>query len=383
MVAPLIPRLAAAFHVPDERIGLVVPAYLIPYGVATLVYGVLSDRVGRRRLILGSLGAFVVLTAATATAQSATQLLLWRLATGLGASAVVPLSLALLGALYPFAQRGRPLGWIFGAMAGGAAFGSTLGVVLAPLLGWRGLFAGVSALGAVALGALLPLRHLLGEPAPASAPRQSPRELLAFYGTLLGSARGGRTYAYVFLNAVFHGGVFTWLGVYFARRYHLGDTAIGLALLGYGIPGFLLGPAIGRVADRHGRRRLIPAGVALAALSAGLLALDLPLAVAVAAVTLLSLGYDMTQPLFAGVVTALGGKRGGQAMGLNVFALFTGFGLASWAFGAALRLGMGAALAVFAAAQCAAALVAFPLFADEGTPVPAAPTSASGKGIGP
>jgi hypothetical protein len=38
----------------------------------------------------------------------------------------------------------------------------------------------------------------------------------------------------------------------------------------------------------------------------------------------LSLGYDMTQPLFAGIVTSLGGERPGQAMRLNVFTLFVG-----------------------------------------------------------
>jgi len=43
-------------------------------------------------------------------------------------------------------------------------------------------------------------------------------------------------------------------------------------------------------------------------------------------VTALSLGYDMTQPLLAGIVISLDAKRGGEAMGLNVFALFTGFG---------------------------------------------------------
>jgi hypothetical protein len=48
-----------------------------------------------------------------------------------------------------------------------------------------------------------------------------------------------------------------------------------------------------------------------------------------AAATTLSLGYDVTQPLFAGIVTSLGGNRPGQAMGVNVFALFVGFGLGS------------------------------------------------------
>jgi hypothetical protein len=79
----------------------------------------------------------------------------------------------------------------------------------------------------------------------------------------------------------------------------------------------------------------------------------------------LSLGYDLTQPLFAGIVTTLGGPRGGQAMGLNVFTLFTGFGLGSLLFGRALSLGLGPALALFSAVEFLAALAAAPLFREE------------------
>jgi MFS family permease len=134
-VAPLIPRLSVAFNASAQRVGLAVPAYLIPYGVSTLVYGFLSDRIGRRRIMLASLAAFVVLTAVTGSARTTSQLILWRFLTGLGASGVVPLALTLVGWLFPFEQRGRPLGWLFGAMAGGMAFGSTFGVLLEPLVG--------------------------------------------------------------------------------------------------------------------------------------------------------------------------------------------------------------------------------------------------------
>lgn len=47
MVAPIIPKLSSIFGVPVESIGLIVPAYLIPYGIFTLIYGPLSDRLGR------------------------------------------------------------------------------------------------------------------------------------------------------------------------------------------------------------------------------------------------------------------------------------------------------------------------------------------------
>ncbi len=365
MVAPMIPRLSAVFGVSPRVIGLIVPAYLIPYGVSTLFYGLLSDWIGRRRIMLASLFAFVLLSGLTATARSASQLIVWRLVTGLGASGVVPLALALIGALFPYEERGRPLGWLFGAMAGGMAFGSTFGVLLEPVIGWRGVFLMVSGLGLVALLLLKPFIGLLGD-----AARQRPSslaEIFRGYKSLLTSSRGRWTYTYVFANAIFHSGVFTWLGLYFERRYGLGEIGIGLALLGYGVPGFLLGPVIGRAADRWGRKWLIPSGVAIAAFSAALLMPQLPLALAAVAVTTLSLGYDMTQPLLAGIVTSLSKERAGQAMGLNVFALFTGFGLGSMLFGELLRTGFPISLAVFGGFQFIFALGALFRFESGGS----------------
>lgn len=369
MVAPLIPRLSAAFGVSAQSVGLLVPAYMIPYGVSTLFYGLLADRIGRRRIMLASLSAFIVLTALTATARSAAQMIFWRTLTGFGASGVVPLALALIGTLFPYERRGRPLGWLFGAMAGGMAFGSTFGVILEPFIGWRLLFAAVAGAGAALLSWLAFYRDLFGE-APAG-PHPTVVQVFSGYRDLLMSRRGARTYSYVLLNAIFHSGVFTWLGLYFQKRYGLGEVGIGVALLGYGVPGFLLGPAIGRVADRWGRRWLVPAGIAIAAVSAAALIPSSPLLAAAAAVTSLSLGYDMTQPLLAGIVTSLGGERPGQAMGLNVFALFTGFGLGSLFFGEALRLGFNAALAIFAIVQVLTALIGVVLFESEKPAVPA------------
>lgn len=95
MVAPLIPRLANVFKVSTETIGMIVPAYLIPYGIATLLYGPLSDRLGRKPIIFTSLFLFILLTGLTASAYSATTILWFRLLTGLGASGVVPIALVL------------------------------------------------------------------------------------------------------------------------------------------------------------------------------------------------------------------------------------------------------------------------------------------------
>ncbi|MET1027718.1 MAG: hypothetical protein ABWY00_11160 [Dongiaceae bacterium] len=73
----------------------------------------------------------------------------------------------------------------------------------------------------------------------------------------------------------------------------------------------------------------------------------------------------MTQPLFAAIVTSLGGKRPGQAMGLNVFTLFVGFGLGSLIFGEVLRFGFGAAFGLFIAVEMVMAPLSLAVFRAE------------------
>lgn len=362
MIAPLIPRLAGLFGSSPSAVGLAVPAYLIPYGVVTLLWGPISDRVGRGPVILGSLGAFVILTAATAAAGGATAFVTWRLVTAVGASGVVPISLALIGDLIPYRERGRALGLFFGAMAGGIAFGSSAGALLEPLIGWRGLFLGVAVFSAAALIALLQIRYLFSRQPTGAAPRLA--GVVRAYLALIADGRGRRTYGYVLCNAMLHSGIYTWLGLYFDRRFGLSEIGIGLALLGYGIPGFILGPAIGRLADRAGRARLIPIGVAIAALCALVLAADLSLGVAAVTVAVLSLGYDLTQPLLAGIVTQLSSQRG-QSMGLNVFVLFVGFGIGSLLFQVLLHASFATALVSFGVVGLFAATLAMPLFRTE------------------
>lgn len=118
------------------------------------------------------------------------------------------------------------------------------------------------------------------------------------------------------------------------------------------------------LADRHGRARIIPIGVALTGVCALLLAVPLPLVAVQLAIIILSLGFDLTQPLLAGIVTDLRGNRA-QAVGLMAFTLFTGFGLGSLLFQWVLALGFSAALSTFGIVALLAAGVATALFRTE------------------
>jgi predicted MFS family arabinose efflux permease len=364
MIAPLIPRLAEVFNVPVQEIGFIVPAYMLSYALMALFYGVLSDRFGRWSIIRISLAIFVVCTALTATAQTASQMAAWRLLTGIGASGVIPLTFALIGDLFPFDQRGSKLGLVFAAMEGGMAAGSAGGAILEPFLGWRSLFMGTAVLAALVLWRLHRYGALFDTPKIEKLP--TIRQVFRGYSQILTSFRGQRTYAYVLWNGIYHSGVYTWLGLYLSQRYNMDALSIGFTILGYGIPGLLLSSLIGRAVDRWGRRWLIPSGLIMAALAGIAMIFDIPANVTTIAVLVLSVGYDLTQPLFVGIVTDLGDANSlGQTMGLKVFTLFTGFGVGSLIFGELLHFGFGASLATFGGIQLISGLIAIPLFWQE------------------
>ena len=364
MIAPLIPRLSEIFQVSEQEIGLIVPVYMLAYALAALFYGLLSDRFGRWPVMRASLFIFVVFTALTATAQSATQMIVWRLLTGLGASGVIPLTFALIGDLFPFDQRGSKLGLVFAAMEGGMALGSAGGAILEAFVSWQMLFIGT----AIAMALVFWRLHRYGAlfDAPKVTSVSSIQQIFAGYRSVLSTGRGRRTYGYVFLNGIFHSGVYTWLGLYLSQRYQLGEVGIGLAIFGYGIPGLLFSALIGKAVDRWGRRWLIPLGLAMAAIASAAMIFPIPLTGTTVAILVLSLGYDLTQPLFAGIVTDLGDENSlGQTMGLKVFTLFTGFGIGSFLFGEVLLLGFSPTLAIFSAGQLLIAVAAIPLFRGE------------------
>ena len=363
LVAPLIPALAVEFHASTNLMGMLIPAYMLPYGISTLLYGPLSDCFGRKPVILTLLVMMVVTTAGVATASTTHQMLAWRLLGGIATGGIVPIALALLGDLFPYAERGRPIGWMFGAMAGGMAFGSSVGAILNPIIGWRREFLITALLGGITFAFAIRLRHSFESNLPLHP--LSSGEVISGYISLFSDPRAAKGYIYVLLNGIFHSGVFSWLGLYFSERYHLGDRAIGLALLGYGIPGMLLGPVIGHVADRYGRKRIIPLGIFVAALSAAALIPRSPFILRPIIIAALSLGYDMSHPLLTGIITSVNPKRRGLAMGMNAFVLFSGFGFGTLIFDLLLHRGFTFALTTFAGIQLGLALLAVRLFRSE------------------
>lgn len=248
MIAPLIPAVAREFGVRPVDFKWLVPGSII-YGTATLFYGILSDRFGRYPLLKVQLILAAMTVFALSLVITSRQLVLFRCFTAASTGGIAAIALCIIGDRYPYVAQGRPMGNMFGAIATGIGFGSSLGPLLNPMLGWRNELRILSFGFGVAF--LWITRSVSG-----SFLRTSAEPLWRYaleYRCILEAPRGGRTLAFIFANGAFHGGIFAWLGVLLAGRYHLGEIGIGIVLAGYGLPDLFLGEVIGSWADRHGK----------------------------------------------------------------------------------------------------------------------------------
>ena len=147
MTLPALPDIARTLQVSPTEAQLTISAFLIAYAGAQLVYGPLSDRFGRRPVLVSSLAIFVAASALCAAADSIDMLLLGRFCQGVGAAASMAIGRACIRDIYGTSATG-PMSWVM------LIFG--IGPILAPLLGglivgadgWQGVFICLLGIGA-------------------------------------------------------------------------------------------------------------------------------------------------------------------------------------------------------------------------------------------
>lgn len=115
-------------------------AYLLAATVTTPIYGKLADLFGRKRVLLFGLGLFALGSMLSGLAQSMPQLIAMRTLQGLGAGAVGPIIITLIGDLFTLKERAKVQGLFSGVWGGSSLIGPALGGLLTDQLSWRWVF---------------------------------------------------------------------------------------------------------------------------------------------------------------------------------------------------------------------------------------------------
>lgn len=140
MYAPSLPDLATWFETDATRVQLTISLNMLAFGLAQLLHGPLSDRFGRRPVMLASLLAVSVLCIACAFAQNINQLIVVRVLLGIAAAAEAVIGLAILKDLYDETEQMRALALLGMVIAITPAAAPILGGFLHVRFGWQSNF---------------------------------------------------------------------------------------------------------------------------------------------------------------------------------------------------------------------------------------------------
>lgn len=148
---PALPALTASFFAPMSQAQLTLSALLLAFGVSQLVWGPLSDKYGRRPILLCGLAAYMLAAFGSALAANMLQLIVWRTLQGVAMGAVVMCARALVRDLYQPEDGARIMSKGLTGLGLLACISAPFGAVLAQYSGWRSTLLAVALFGVCAL----------------------------------------------------------------------------------------------------------------------------------------------------------------------------------------------------------------------------------------
>jgi DHA1 family bicyclomycin/chloramphenicol resistance-like MFS transporter len=313
MYLPSLPDIARLLGATTSQAQFTISAYLFGFAVGQILYGPVSDRYGRKPVLMVAVGLYTAASLACALSTSIDMLLVSRALQAVGGSGGIVLARAIVRDLYSGARAGRELSLIGSVMALAPVLAPVAGGVLQTGFGWRSIFfvlvfAGVFGAGVIWL--------LLPETLQQRGDPLSFRSMTKSYGIV---ARNPAYLAYLGLASTSFAGLFAWIsGTSFVLQnlYGLSPVAFGIAFAG-GSVGYMIGAGLAaRMAMRLGLDTTIGIGAGCCAagglLMAAAVALGLTSAVSLVlpmALYLAGLGMVLPQSI-AGAMTPFPERAG-------------------------------------------------------------------------
>jgi predicted MFS family arabinose efflux permease len=251
LVAPLLPLIAQELGTTPGRAGIIVTTYSLAAAGFALLVGPLSDRVGRKRILVLGLTLFTIASFLTYHVSSFGALVILRAVTGLAAGTLSTSSLSFAGDYYPYEQRGRAMGVLSMGYFVAFVIGVPAGSAAALKWGWHWVFGGLAAAAAFML--VLTLVRL---PRDTKHVEHHHRTRFPFSDHFFKRDRLAGVVA-AFLTSGGIVGFLTYVGAWLKTSYGMEVDRIGLLFMVSGIAAVIASPLSGWLADHAGKRTVI------------------------------------------------------------------------------------------------------------------------------
>lgn len=255
IIAPILPRISEQLAVSEALLGTLVTAYAVMVGICALITGPISDKIGRRRILLMGTGLMTAALFLHGLVFNFTSFLLVRGLAGAAGGILSGASVSYVGDYFPYERRGWANGWIMSGIAMGQILGIPIGTILAEYMGFRAPFIAFAVLMLFAL-----LLIWLTVPQP-DVKLQKARI------TVIGSIRkyllmlrkpeilaSAVSYFLMFLSlSVYVIYLPTWL----ETTFEVSGNEIAMLFLVGGVANVITGPQAGKLSDLWGRKSII------------------------------------------------------------------------------------------------------------------------------
>lgn len=203
---PALPGLMAGFGASMPQAQLTLTALLLSFGLSQLVWGPLSDRFGRRPILLWGLAAYGLASVGGTLASSIELLILWRMVQGAAMGAAVMCARAIVRDLYRPAEGARVMSKGHTGLGVIACLSAPLGGLLSDWMGWRAALLALALFGAATLA-------VVGWRFQETVSRKNPQALqpATLWSTWRAIARNPAFWSFSALSTASYGGLFTFL----------------------------------------------------------------------------------------------------------------------------------------------------------------------------
>lgn len=302
IIVPLLPYYAQTYGATGVEVGLLLASFSAMQFLCSPVWGRLSDRIGRRPMLVGSLiltaGSYVMF----AFAGSLVMLFASRILAGI-AGATISTAQAYVADTTPPERRTQGMGLIYAAFGAGFIFGPAIGGILSQ---WGYAVPGLAAAGLAVTACIAALAFL-----PESLPPEARAEAVArrtqagSRWTMLERPVVGTGLWLLFLSTVCFAAMEGTFALFGQWRFGLGPRQIGLLLAYTGTLAVILqGGVVARLARRFGEGTMVRAGFAAMALGLVGMAMAPSMSWLMAALGVIAIGSSLAGPTLAGLVSS-------------------------------------------------------------------------------